>query len=96
MKNVERVANAPAFRVPLYGAPPLKGWAVRYVSGINDSEIKPGFWLSQWHVDADRTSARFNFESELFMCYNDELSATKISDALRKHCEIETEVVNLL
>jgi hypothetical protein len=97
MKNVERVSNtSPAFRVPLYGAPPLKGWAVRYVSGISDPEIKSGFWLSQWYLEPDKASARFNFESELFMCYNDESVATRISDALRQHCEIETEVVHLL
>ena len=96
MKNVERLTNtSPAFRVKLHGAPPLRGWAIQYVSGISDPEIKTGFWLSQWYPEHGGTSVRFNFESELVMCFNEEPPAMKVSDVLRQYCEIETKVVHL-
>lgn len=96
MKNVERLASHPFFRAPLYGAPPLKGWALQYVSGIDDDlEIKPGYWLTQWNPTPDRTSATFNFENELVMCFNEEAAAAAISKALRDTTEIETKVVKV-
>lgn len=58
MKNVEEVfSKRPMFRMPMQGAPPPKGWAVKYVSGMEDKpDIKPGFWLSRFYVDRQDTS----------------------------------------
>jgi hypothetical protein len=95
MKNVKRLTSHPFFRVPLAGAPPLRGWALRYVSGIEDHLIKPGFWLTQWNPTADGTSVNFNFESELVMCFNDESVAVAVSKTLLDNTEIETSVVKI-
>jgi hypothetical protein len=96
MKNVERLPSYPFFRVKMQGMPPLNGWAVQYVSGIdNDSDIKQGFWLTQWSPTSDRTSATFIFESELVMCFTEESVATDVSRALRENAEILTKVVRV-
>jgi hypothetical protein len=92
MKNVERLPLRPAFRVPLHGAPPLRGWAVQYVSGIDYPEIKPGFWLSQWNIDPEGVT--FNFDSKPVMSFTDEQMARAASNALRE-LEIETTVVKV-
>jgi len=95
MKNVQRLPSRPFFRVPLQGAPPLRGWALRYVSGIDDPLIKPGFWLTQWNPTPDGKSVNLNFEDELVMCFNDESVATAISKELLANTEIETSVVKI-
>ena len=81
--------------MPLAGAPPLRGWALRYVSGIDDPLIKPGFWLTQWNPTADGAGVNFNFESELVMCFNDESAAVAVSKTLLDDTEIETSVVKI-
>ena len=65
MKHVEIIhSKIPTFRVPIHGLPPLSGWAVRYVSGMEGTpDIEPGDWLSQWHVGADDVA--FYFEHGL-------------------------------
>ncbi len=68
---------------------------MRYVSGIDDPEIKPGCWLTQWNVTPDRTKAMFSFESGLVMNFTEESQAKDVSKALRDNTEIETEVVKL-
>ena len=95
MKNVEVVhSRTGVWRVPIQGIPPLSGWAVQYVSGMGP-EIKEGYWLSQWSVNAARDAATFNFEPGLEMCFNDESDANAISAVLRKMAEIETRVVKV-
>ena len=95
MKHVEEVhSRLGAFRVPIHGLPPLSGWAVQYVSGMGP-DIKQGFWLSGWSVNAARNEAVFGFEPGLHMCYEEEKVAIAISDALRKEAEIETRVVKI-
>ena len=96
MKNVEVVHSKGmgAWRVPIQGMPPLKGWAVQYLSGMGP-DIEEGFWLSFWRVNAARDEATFNFEPGLHMCYTEEADAIAISDALRKIAEIETRVVKI-
>jgi hypothetical protein len=75
--------------------PPLSGWAVQYVSGMEQPDIKGGFWLSHWRVDSTQNSATFNFEPGLRMCYNEEKDAIAVSNALRENAEIETRVVKV-
>jgi len=94
MKNVERTSGQPVFCVPIHGLT-LKGWAVRYVSGVDDTEIKSGYWLSQWSTSADRMSATFAFEPKLVMSFGEKLDAKQVSDALWKNAEIETKVVKI-
>jgi hypothetical protein len=96
MKNVEIVHSTGlgAWRVPIHGLPPLSGWAVQYISGM-DSEIETGSWMSFWRLNPDRTEATFNFEPGLHMCYNDEATALAISKALQEVAEIETRVVKI-
>ncbi len=64
MKNVEEVsAKRPVFRIRLKGAPPPKGWTLRYKSGAEKRpEIQPGDFLSQW--SEDREGVTFNFSSD--------------------------------
>ena len=94
-KNIERVPRPPVMRIPVEGAPRLRGWAVRYISGLEDPAIKPGFWLSHWQASPTKPTATFNFEYELVMCFGDEAEAKAVSDALRVNGEVETEVVRV-
>ena len=97
MSNVQKVSGAGYFRVPMHGAPPLRGWNLQYVSGLDDPDVKPGYWLSQWNVSpiSDTTAnLKFCFEPELIMCFDTEAEAMANSDTLRKE-KIETEVVKV-
>lgn len=68
MKDVVRSVRTAAFRIRLENAPPLRGWAIRYVSGMeDDEEIRPGFYLSKWYLEPERGSVIFAFEDELNM-----------------------------
>ena len=95
MKNVEAIPpkGLGAWRVPVHGMPPLKGWAVQYVSGMGPG-VEEGSWVSYWQVNAARDRAG-GFETDLHMCYNDESEAVAVSDALRNVAEIETRVVKI-
>jgi hypothetical protein len=95
MKNVEIFnRKIPVFRVPIQGMPPLRGWAVRYISGMEGtSDIEPGDWLSEWHIGAE--DVVFNFEHGLHMCFNAEADATRATEYLFKAAEIKTEVVKV-
>jgi hypothetical protein len=95
MKNVEVIhSERGAWRVPIHGMPPLSGWAVQHVSGM-EPEIKEGYWLSQWQTNSARDTATFNFEPGLHMCFNEEKDAIAVSNALRENAEIETRVVKI-
>jgi len=95
MKNVEIFnRKIPVFRVPIRGMPPLGGWAVRYISGMEGTpDIEPGAWLSEWHIGAE--DVVFNFEHGLHMCFNTEADATRATEYLLKAAEIKTEVVKV-
>ena len=69
---------------------------MQFVSGPDDfDEVKPGYWLSQWNVTADRMSVAFAFEPEPVMAWPDESEPKQISDALRQHAQIETSVARV-
>jgi hypothetical protein len=94
MKNVEFAPARPAFRVPIDGLPPLSGWAVQYVSGMeSETGIKQGYWLSNWNATGE--AAYFGFQAGLHMCFNEERDAIAVSEALRNEAEIETRVVKI-
>jgi len=91
-KNVQKVSGRPFFRIPVEGAPRLRGWVVEYVSGMDDPTIKPGYFMSHWNVGGDRQTATFGFEAELLMVFGDESQASAVSNALRDNADIETKV----
>ncbi len=93
MAKIEEVTGLPSARVFMQGAPPPKGWFVKYVSGMQDKpEIEPGFWLTQWHRDSN--GRLFNFEPVLDLHWDTEADATAVSEELRE-AGIETAVVNI-
>jgi hypothetical protein len=96
MKNVEElVSTRPVFRVPIKGAPPLKGWAVRYQSGMEETpDIKVGYWLTQFDVSQDKV-ATFRFEAQPHLAFDSKEFATAISAELSESREIQTEVVKI-
>jgi hypothetical protein len=95
MKNVQLITQKlPAFRIPMEGLPPLSGWAIRYVGGMEEnSNVKSGDWLSQWHVGPE--DVVFAFEHGLHMCFNQEADAVRAVDYLLKMAEIRTKVVKI-
>lgn len=67
------------YRVFLDNAPPLRGWAISYISGMEgEEEVKPGFYLAYWYPDG--THATFAFEPDLHAVWKDEAEATFIRD----------------
>jgi hypothetical protein len=93
MKNVEVLPCRPSFRFPIQGAPPLRGWSIQYVSGIDGSERKAGDWLTEWNENT--TEITFRFENQLVMCFREEATALRVSKKLREETEIETKVVKV-
>jgi hypothetical protein len=90
MKNVEKVGRGGMYRVPLENAPPLRGWAIRYVSGMEgEEEVEPGFYLAYWYPDGKY--ANFAFEPNLHGVFKDENEAMFVAEQLRLS-EIITEV----
>lgn len=99
MKNVEQIqitlSGLPTFRVPMRGGPPLSGFAVRLLSGMEEVEdVKPGYWLSRFGLDHEGYHT-FNFEPELFFGFDKEEDARRASDLLRQGASIETAVVRV-
>ena len=95
MKNVTKLTHTrPGFRIPVPGLI-LRGWAVRYVSGVDDPEMaKKGDWLSEWWVLNEKI--QFAFEGgQPHMAWPDENEAKKVRDFLRENAEIETELVKV-
>jgi hypothetical protein len=90
MKNVVKAGRGGMYRVSLLNAPPLRGWAIKYVSGMEDEdEVKPGFYLAYWYPD--RTHADFAFEPDLHAVWKDEAEAIFIRGQL-KFSDIVTEL----
>jgi hypothetical protein len=95
MKNVEETfSNRPSFRVFMRDAPPPKGWFVRYVAGMDKPEIKAGFWLTKFFIDA-QGYINFNFEPVADLHWDTEERANEVSKALLESAEIETKVVKV-
>ena len=94
MKNVETLNRSiPGFRISIHGMPRLHGWAVQYVSGMQEEpDIKPGHWLSNWH--ADDKGVTFAFDPEMHMCFPMKGDAGRASELLVK-AEIKTAVVRV-
>ncbi len=92
-KNIKALPKGIAFHIPIQNAPRLSGWAVQYISGLDDEEIKTGFWLAVWSIIGSEATLRF--EPEMHMCYRDEQEAIEVSKLLRENAEIETEVVKV-
>lgn len=95
MVDIQKLTSRPFFRVNIPGIR-LTGWALQFVSGPDDiDEVKPGYWLSQRNVSADRMAVTFAFEPEPVMSWHDESEAKQVSDALKEHAHIETTVVKM-
>lgn len=97
MKNVEEVSPArPVFKVRLKGAPPPKGWAIRYKSGAEERpDIQPGELLSQWSVDRGGITFNFSPDRADMFTFDNEEDAVKAVEWLRNDSEIETEVLKV-
>ncbi len=95
MKSVQELnSTRPSFRGGLKGTPPLSGWAIRYLSGMDpSSDIKPGYWLTLWLVSPDDFT--FRFEDELHICFHAKAKAAAVVKTLRERGDIETEVVKI-
>ncbi len=93
MKNVIVTPNRPALRIPIPGAPPLQGWALRCLQDLPEAETKKGYWMVDWRSDKDKVD--FKFEEGLYMVFNEESQANQIRDFLRENAEIDTEVVKI-
>ena len=93
MKTVEVLKEQyPSFRIKIEGAPPLRGWAVQYVSGIDNRDPHESSWLSQWTIIEGWVT--FAFDSEVHMVFPHEEAARSASSALRQ-AEIETRIIHL-
>jgi hypothetical protein len=94
MKNCTVVTAKGSAHIQITGMPPLHGWAIKYLSGIEEKTIKPGFWLSMWD-STTQGGTEFAFHEELFMVFNDEAYARGIPDFLRTYADVETEAVKV-
>jgi hypothetical protein len=94
-KFEEKISTRPVFRVPMKGAPPPKGFAVRYQSGMEGTtDLEPGYWLSDFYVDRDG-HINFNFDRDLHFGFDDESDAKKASEALKQGADVMTTVVKV-
>jgi hypothetical protein len=90
---VEEVSKLQSARVFMQGAPPPRGWFVKYVSGMEDKpDIAPRFWLTQWHRDSK--GRLFNFEPVLDLHWDTEAGASAVSTEFRE-AGVETAVVRI-
>jgi hypothetical protein len=94
MKNVEEVfSKRPVLKVRLQGAPPPRGWTVRYTSGIEEKyEIHSGDLLSQWSTDSEAIIFNFSPDRHDMVIFDTEAEVVKIVEFLRKNAGVETEV----
>lgn len=93
MKNVQKLPLRQVMRISIAGAAPLKGWAVKYVSGIEGAIPTPGDLLCQWQYEGNQLT--FAFDRELRMCFNEESAAKDACTMLRDKMEIETEIIKV-
>lgn len=95
MKNVHFKDHRPVMRIPLQGAPPLSGWAIRLLQDIPEAGSKKDYWMDHWTELQTQGQVDFGFEPELYMAFQREADAARIRDFLRTDAEIETEVVKV-
>jgi hypothetical protein len=97
MRNIEEVSyfKTGSYRTRIHGEPPLRGWAVMYISGMEAMpDTKAGDWLSLW--DKRTEDIIFKFENgRPHMCFEEEAQATGVVEKLWEEAEIETEVVKI-
>ncbi|HTR64645.1 MAG TPA: hypothetical protein VMH85_02650, partial [Terriglobales bacterium] len=94
MKDVRITTGPPVARVPLVvPGEPLKGWALRYESGIDVPEIRAGYWLAKWSKTDSEIS--FDFSQGLNFAFDNEAEARNAMANLREHA-IHTRVVKLV
>jgi hypothetical protein len=69
------------------GLPPLDGWTVQYVSGMEETSlIEPGQFLTKWQPDG------IEFGSQPLLCIQHEDDAKMVCAALHEW-EIEAKVI---
>jgi hypothetical protein len=97
MKNVEQVlSKRPVFKVRLQGAPPPRGWTVRYKSGAEEiPEYQPGNLLAQWSVDNDGVTFSFSPNPHDLVTFDNEAEVAKIVEWLHENAEIESEALKV-
>ena len=71
----------------------MKGWTVKLLEDIPQAEYKKGYWLSSW-LDGPQ-KREFEFAEGLYIAFNTEADARRVSGYLRDEGEIETEVVKV-
>jgi hypothetical protein len=86
MKNVKVLPVQQFFLEPIPGLtpglPPLNGWTVQYVSGIEGAtQTEPGHFLSKWQPNGDVID--FAFSPQPLLCYTDEDAAKSVCAAPR-------------
>jgi hypothetical protein len=79
--------------VPILNAPPLHGWGIRLLSGLEKAGWKKGFWLSKWTIAKDEMNAVFS-EGDTSLVFNQQADAEGAA-ALLKRQDVETEVVKI-
>ncbi|SRR5260370_11672090 len=94
MKDVKVLPVQQAFLEPIPGLtpglPPLNGWTVQYISGIEGASLtEPGHFLSSWQPD----KSYFAFSPQPFLCFTEEESAKLVCDTLHDEMEIEAKVI---
>jgi hypothetical protein len=97
MKNAEEVVRKrPMFKVPLQGAPPPRGWTVRYKSGAEEiPEFQPGNLLAQWSVDSEGVTFSFSPDPHDMVVFDTEAEVVKIVEWMHKEAAIETEAIKV-
>jgi|ERR1700687_311219 hypothetical protein len=95
MKGVEvvEVPARPVMHIPFKGELPIKGWGLRYVSGIDNERVQPGDWMTRW--DSTAMGSTFEFGADLTYVFWGEAYARDVSEALRTNADIKTEVVKI-
>jgi hypothetical protein len=97
MRNVEEVfSKRPVFKVRLQGAPPPRGWTVRYKSGIEERyEVHSGDLLSQWSADSEGVTFNFSRDRHDMVIFDTEAEVVKIVEWLRQNAAVETEALKI-
>ncbi len=101
-KSVKTVSGPPRIAIPGTESM-LTGWAVRYVSGMEEVEnVKPGYWLARWqdfpssNAPGPARMGTFQFTPDLQMCFNEEAAAKGVVAVLRDSAEVEATVVRIV
>ena|SRR5579872_198658 len=93
MKNVTRLPKFAPYTIAIPGSLIFDSWAIRYLSGIDDGEVKPGHWLAKW--DHTPMTIEFGFSQKENLLFLNEAAAQSVAETLRREREIETEVIQV-